>query len=192
MQNITDLLQNFGYIILFAYSLGGGMVALIAASALYATRGLLDPILIISVSIAGNIIGSSALAYIARYQKSLFMDYFKSHKKSIALNRYYIKKYGLALIIGSKFIYGFKTIVPLAIGISGYSLTKFIITNALACAIWGISIGGTTIIATDFIIRLKDQYSAIFSYLSMGLIVGVILFIIIKSRKRQKKSPDIS
>ena len=52
-----------------------------------------------------------------------------------------MRKYGSIIIIIQKYIYGIKTLVPLAIALTPYSLTTFNLYNAIGAVVWGISIG---------------------------------------------------
>ncbi len=57
MQDIIDSLEQWGYILLFLYSLGGGYVGLITAGVMSAL-GKMDLFIAIFVAGVGNMIGS--------------------------------------------------------------------------------------------------------------------------------------
>ncbi len=140
MQETIDLIAKYGYAILFLYSLGGGFVALVGASVL-SYLGKMDLGLSIAVAIVGNFLGDVLLFYLARYQKALMQPYFTKHRRKLALVHLLMKKYGSFIIVFKKYIYGLKTLVPLAIALTPYSLAKFNLYNALGAVIWGVSIG---------------------------------------------------
>ena len=56
MQDIINLLSTYGYIILFLYTLGGGMVAIIVAGVL-SYAGKMDLSISITVAALSNAIG---------------------------------------------------------------------------------------------------------------------------------------
>lgn len=70
MQDIIVSLEKWGYMLLFLFSLGGGYVGLLTAGVMSAL-GKMDIIISILTAGVGNIIGSSLLAYLARYQKMI-------------------------------------------------------------------------------------------------------------------------
>ena len=119
MEDILSSLSTYGYIILFLYSFGGGMVAIIAAGVL-SYAGKMDLSASIAVAACANIIGSSFLFYMGRYNKKALMPYIRDHRRKLALSHILMKKYGDKIIFIQKFIYGLKTLVPMTIG-----LTKF-------------------------------------------------------------------
>ena len=140
MQETIDLITKYGYVILFLYSLGGGFVALIGASVL-SFAGKMDLSLSILVAIIANFLGDLMLFYLARYQKKMMQPYFVKHRRKLALVHVLMRKYGSVIIIVKKYIYGLKTLVPLAIALTPYSLAKFNLYNAIGAIIWGVSIG---------------------------------------------------
>lgn len=160
MEETLSNLQTYGYIALFVYSMGGGFIGLVAASVLSAL-GKLDLTLSIAIACCGNIAGSTLLAYLSRYQKQDFLRYFAKHKRKIALAHLYLRRYGIWLIFINKFIYGFKTILPLAIGLSSCSLKKFSFFNAFACMFWAVGIAIPSYLASDW---AKNTFERIQSY----------------------------
>ena len=81
MQDILTNLSTYGYIILFLYSLGGGMVAIIGAG-LLSFEGNMNLTLSVIIAAIANFIGDMILVYMGRYNKSSVMPYFKSHKRN--------------------------------------------------------------------------------------------------------------
>jgi len=140
MQDIINSLSTYGYIILFLYSLGGGMVAIIAAGILSYT-GKMDLTTSIAVAFVANAMGDSMLFYMSRYNKAQIMPYLKKHKRKLALSSLLMKKYGDKIIFFQKFVYGIKTLIPMGIGMTKYSAMKFNILNVISALIWSVVLG---------------------------------------------------
>ncbi|RDU71725.1 DedA family protein [Helicobacter brantae] len=186
MQETLNDIQTYGYIVLFVYSMGGGFVGIVAAGVLSAL-GKLDLSLSILIACLGNIAGSMLLAYLSRYQKQDFQKYLHKHKRKIALVYLYLRRYGILLIFINKFIYGFKTILPLAIGLSRYSFKKFFFFNALACLLWAVSIGLCSYWASDMAVAVFEKiqsYPYIMPLFLFTLVGGILLTLWIKSKKK--------
>lgn len=175
MQDMLSSLSTYGYIILFLYSLGGGMVAIIAAGVLSYTGQMNLGISIIIATIS-NTLGDSMLFYIGRYNKSMLMPYIKKHRRKLALSYVLMKKYGDKIIFFQKFVYGIKTLVPVAIGLTKYSYTKFNILNFISALIWAVLLGGASFLAGEFLTNLMSKISErpwimmIFVALAFGLV----------------------
>lgn len=159
MEDIIKELYVGGYLILFFYSLGGGMVALIAAGILSSSpdSNLNIGICIVTACIA-NIIGDAALVWVSRYNKSVVMPYIKKHRRKLALSHLLIKKHGAKIIIFKKFVYGLKTLVPLAIGFTKYSMIKFNIISVFGACIWAVTIGLGSYYAGTYFRKIFDIF----------------------------------
>lgn len=141
MDDMLSNLTTYGYLVVFLYSLGGGFLALLGAGVL-SFMGKMDLGLSMSIAFIANVIGDSLLFYMSRYHKSEMMEYLKKHKRKLAFSHLLMKRHGSWIIIMKKFIYGLKTLVPIAIGLSKYSFWKFSSYNALGALIWTIVVGG--------------------------------------------------
>jgi len=140
MEDTFSNLATYGYIGLFLYSLGGGFVALVGAGVL-SYMGKMDIGAAIAVAFVANALGDVMLFYMARYQKTTMMEGIRKHRRKLALSHIMMKKYGSWIILMQKFVYGIKTLIPIAIGLTKYDFKKFAILNVGSSAIWALSVG---------------------------------------------------
>ena len=140
MHEILDNLIAYGYVILFFYSLGGGFFALAAAGVL-SSMGRMDLSTSIGVAFVANFLGDQALLLFARANRHAVMDYLKKHRRKLAYSHLLMRRYGAWVIFLQKYIYGVKTLVPVAIGLTRYDAWRFGVLNLLAAALWAVSIG---------------------------------------------------
>lgn len=179
MQETIHSLEQWGYVLLFLYSLGGGYVGLITAGILSAL-GKMDLSLAIFVAALGNIVGSTLLAYLARYQKQEILALLQKHRRKIALSQIWLKRYGVWLIIFSKYLYGIKTIVPLAIGFNRFSLKTFALINALSCVLWALVVGICGYYASSGVIAVLEKIDANSYMIPLVLLaLGAVFYLII-------------
>ena len=140
MEDMLSNMVTYGYIGLFLYSLGGGFVALMAAAVL-ASQGKMDIGIVLSVAFIANFVGDTLLFYMARYHKNDMMNYLRTHRRKLALSHLLMKRHGAWVIYMQKFVYGIKTLIPLAIGITKFPFVKFTINNFFATIVWVIVVG---------------------------------------------------
>ncbi len=133
-------LSTYGYIILFLYSFGGGFIALVAAGVL-SYMGEMNLYISMLVAFSANFIGDSVLFYLSRYHKNEVMKYLHKHRRKLALSHLLMKKHGSWIIIMQKFVYGIKTLIPLAIGLTKYDFIKFTVLNLIGTALWALAFG---------------------------------------------------
>jgi len=187
VEDILSSLTTYGYIILFLYSFGGGMLAIIAAGVL-SYAGKMDLTTSIVVAAFANVIGSSFLFYMGRYNKKALMPYIKEHRRKLALSHILMKKYGDKIIFLQKFIYGLKTLVPMTIGVTKYPQTKFHIINTISAIFWALILGIGSYMAGDILMRIAAYFSenAILAPLILLSIVGIIWFYFQYATKKKR------
>lgn len=181
-------LETYGYIFLFFYSLGGGLVGIVAAGVLSAL-GKMDLTLSIFIASIANLIGSTLLAYLGRYQKKEFQKYIKQHQGKVALVRLWLIKYGVLLIFANKYIYGFKTLLPLIVGMSAYSLPKFLLYNAIASCLWGILMGVSGFLASNLAMEIFERIKSYPYALPLVFVfLVIVIWILLSKRERNKRA----
>ncbi len=155
MHEILENLITYGYIILFFYSLGGGFFALAAAGVL-SSMGKMDLATSMAVAFVSNFIGDMALLLFTRFNKHTMMDYLKKHRRKLAYSHLLMKRYGALVIFLQKYIYGVKTLVPIAIGLTRYDTVKFGILNLFASALWALVVGGASYLGGKTVLSLLE------------------------------------
>ncbi len=178
---MEDFIRDWGYIALFLYSFGGGFVGLIFAGVLsYAG----DLNIYISILVAGisNFLGDQFLFFLARKNKNYAKSMMGKYGRKIALAHLMMRKYGSFVVIIQKYIYGIKTLIPLAMGLTKYSAVKFSILNGLATFLWACIIGYLSFTAGEYILSLSDD----FKYVGVGIVLLIFLIISYIFKKIEK------
>ena len=153
MEDTFSNLETYGYIGLFLYSLGGGFVALIGAGVL-SFMGKMDLTLVMIIAFSANALGDVLLFYMARYQKSMMMEGLRKHRRKLALAHVMMKKNGSSIIFIQKFVYGIKTLIPIAIGLTKYDFKKFAILNVASSVVWTLVFGFGSYYSGEFLVKL--------------------------------------
>ncbi|MBW6489086.1 DedA family protein [Sulfurimonas sp.] len=158
MEDTFSNLATYGYIGLFLYSLGGGFVAIIAAGVL-SFIGKMDLTTSILIAFVANALGDFLLFYMARYQKSMMMNGLKKHRRKLALAHIMMRKNGSWIILIQKFVYGIKTLIPIAIGLTKYDFKKFAILNVLSAGVWALVFGLGSYYSGSFLMNIAETIS---------------------------------
>ena len=169
---MEQLIQDWGYVSLFLYSFGGGFVGLIFAGVLsYAG----DLNIYVSILVAGvsNFLGDQFLFFLARKNKNYAKDMMKKYGRKIALAHLMMRKYGSFVVFVQKYIYGIKTLIPLAMGLTKYSSIKFSILNAFATVLWACIVGYLSFTAGEYILSLGDDFKYV------GLAIVLVMFLLL-------------
>ncbi|PHR57064.1 MAG: hypothetical protein COA44_06645 [Arcobacter sp.] len=186
MDDMLNNLETYGYVVLFLYSFGGGFVALMGAGVLSYT-GHMDLTTSILVAFVANFIGDMVLFYMGRYNKKEVMVYMHKHKRKLALSHILMKKHGSWVVFLQKYVYGIKTLIPLAIGITKYDLKKFAILNLIAAALWSVVIGFGSFMAGEAIrsaYEVVAQKPWIAPLVLLSIISVIWWYLSVKTRKK--------
>lgn len=179
---MEDLIKDWGYIALFAYSFGGGFVGLIVAGVL-SFAGDLNIYISIAVAATSNFLGDQFLFFLARKNKSYAKDMMKNYGRKIALAHIMMRKYGSLVVFIQKYVYGIKTLIPLTMGLTKYSSIKFTIFNVFATIIWALIVGYGSYSAGEYILSIADD----FKYVGIGLVIVIALVISYVFKRIDKK-----
>jgi len=162
------------------------MIGLIAAGVL-SYIGKMDITVCIIVAGIANILGDTFLFYLTRYSKGQIMPYLKNQRRNLALSQILFKKYGSLIILIKKYLYGVKTIVPIAIALTKYSFVKFSVINVISSFIWAISVGLISFYMGDAVMKFYEYMKANFWILPLFLIAlcGAIYWYFSKTTKKK-------
>lgn len=169
---MESFIQDWGYIALFLYSFGGGFLAL-AIAGVFSSTGDLNIYYAIGVAIVSNFLGDQFLFLIARNNKSYAKSMMSKWGRKIALTHLLMRKYGIWILFIKKYIYGIKTLVPLAMGLTKFDFKKFTFYNLLAAIVWGIVVGMISYFLGQIFIDSLEEYK------NVGIVTLILLFIFI-------------
>ncbi|MDE6886454.1 MAG: DedA family protein [Helicobacteraceae bacterium] len=127
--------EDWGYVILFVWSILEGELGLIFAG-IASHTGHLNVFLAIFVAGLGGFVGDQIYFYIGRFNKSYIQKKFINQRRKLALAHLLLQKYGWPIIFVQRYMYGMRTIIPISIGLTRYSAVKFAIINLISAWIW--------------------------------------------------------
>ncbi len=172
---LVELMKEYGYIILFLWSVLEGESGLIMAG-LLTTTGDMNLYLAIFIAGLGGFAGDQIYFYIGRYNKKYVHRKFKGQRRKFALSHLLLKKYGWPIIFAQRYMYGMRTIIPIAIGLTRYDARMFAIINLFSAWTWA----AITIVPVWYfgeeILELLNQAKEYWYFaipLALGLVGGV-------------------
>jgi membrane protein DedA with SNARE-associated domain len=188
---LIELMKEYGYVILFGWSILEGESGLVMAG-LFASTGDMNLYLAIFIAGLGGFVGDQIYFFIGRYNKSYVYKKFQGQRRKFALAHLLLKKYGWPIIFIQRYMYGMRTIIPIAIGLTRYNYKKFALINLLSAWCWA----AITIVPVwyfgDIIIGLLKQAKE-YWYLAIPLalgFIGAVSYYFNKATKKQKKGSN--
>lgn len=135
-----NLLQQFGYPAIVAGAFLEGEVSLLVAAYL-ALRGYLSIELVVLCAFCGTYASDQLWYHIGRHQGQRILARRPGWQATADKALKHLRRYPDLWVLGFRFIYGMRTVMPLAIGMSGYSWRRYLVLNAIGVAIWASVIG---------------------------------------------------
>jgi len=130
-----DWLKEYGYAILFAWSILEGETGLIMAGVLSHT-GDMRYFLSVFVAGLGGFTGDQIYFYIGRFNKGFIQRKLHKQRRKFAIAHLLLKKYGWPIIFIQRYLYGLRTVIPISIGITKYSSKRFALINLISAWVW--------------------------------------------------------
>lgn len=127
--------ETWGYFILFCWSILEGELGLIFAG-LAAHDGKMDVVLAVFIAGLGGFVGDQIYFYIGRYNKHYIQKKLRSQRRKFAVAHLLLQRFGWPIIFIQRYMYGFRTVIPMSIGITRYSAKKFAIINLFSAWVW--------------------------------------------------------
>ncbi len=132
---LLELLKEYGYVVLFFWSILEGELGLIMAG-MMSFAGHMNLGLAIFVAGLGGFVGDQFYFYIGRYSKKYIHKKFKKYRRKFAIAHLLLQKYGWPLIFVQRYLYGLRTVIPMSIGLTRYSAKKFAFINLVSAWAW--------------------------------------------------------
>ncbi|MEA3498613.1 MAG: DedA family protein [Campylobacterota bacterium] len=183
------LMKEYGYIILFAWSILEGEMGLIMGGLLCHTGDMWLPLAIFIAGL-GGFVGDQIYFYIGRYNKKHVHKTFKGQRRKFALAHLLLKKYGWPIIFVQRYMYGMRTVIPISIGLTRYDAKTFAFINLLSAWAWA----ALTIVPVWYfgeeILKILE-YAKEHWYFALPLLLGfggsIIYYFNVATKKDRKK-----
>ena len=136
--NLAALIEAYGYwAVLAGTLLEGESVLLLAGFA--AHRGLLDLLAVIGVAVVGGFLGDQLFFFAGRHYGARVLARFPKYAPQVERAKALLTRYHVPVILGVRFMYGLRIVLPFTIGMSGIPVLRFQLLNLAGAAIWAAS-----------------------------------------------------
>lgn len=137
---LEQLLQDFGYLALLVGTFFEGETILVLAGFL-AFRQYLDIELVILTAFCGSYAGDQLWYFLGRRHGRRILGRRPRWQAMSEKALRYFQKHPDLWVLGFRFVYGLRTVMPVAIGLSGYPPLRYLGLNGIGAAIWAVALG---------------------------------------------------
>lgn len=137
--SLQTLIETYGYWALFIGTfLEGETIVVLAGFA--AHQGYLQLEKVVLISFLGSLLGDQLYFFLGRIKGREILKKRPKWKPMSTKIQPKLEKHQTLLILGFRFVYGFRTVTPIVIGMSNIKTSKFAILNSISAAIWATAI----------------------------------------------------
>lgn len=137
MEFIIGLIQSYGYIVLFIGTLLEGETVAALAGYMAYQEYLSLPIVMV-VAFVGAYLGDQIFFQIGRRRGRSFLARRPGWTDKVEQIYTRVQKHETLVIIGSRFMYGFRAALPVVLGTSSVSTKRFMALNGFGAIVWSI------------------------------------------------------
>jgi membrane protein DedA with SNARE-associated domain len=182
-------IEHYGYLaVLLGTFLEGETVLVLAGFA--AHRGYLNLPLVICCAFAGTVIGDQLFYYLGRTHSKKVLKWRQSWQPRIEQSQRLVARHQILILLGFRFLYGLRTVIPFTLGIAGVSRRVFIPLNILGALLWAGAVGGAGYIFGQALETLFGRLKHLELWIMLGIaVLGLALWFIYFWHAR-KDGPD--
>jgi membrane protein DedA with SNARE-associated domain len=190
MIDIPGLIDTYGYWAVFVGAFLEGETIL-ALAGLAAYRGYMDFRWVVLVALVAGFLGDQFYFFLGRYRGA---DMLKRHPKWQARAHKFdmlLARWHAPLIIGIRFMYGFRVVGPIMLGMGRVEAWKFVLYNFIGAAIWAPLIAGLGYLFGSALEAVIHDLKRVEVWAGLALLlIGMVVFIIQHVRReREDEAP---
>ncbi|MEK7149989.1 MAG: DedA family protein [Patescibacteria group bacterium] len=181
--SLINFISSYGYIAVFLGGIFEGETVLILGG-LAAYGGFLKLPYVFIFALAGALVSDWSWFFAGRYKGKKLIDRWPKLKNFMLKPQRHIDKRAAFLSFSLRFMFGFRTVVPLSLGMSTVKTPVFLFFNTLGSILWVLVIGISGYFFGDvleiFLGKLKRYEFKIIIYTLIGAIIIYAIYNLIK------------
>jgi membrane protein DedA with SNARE-associated domain len=189
--DFPGLIDSYGYLAVFIGAFLEGETIL-ALAGLAAHRGYLDFLTVVVIAGVAGFLGDQFYFFLGRYKGAKILRRFphaqqRAHKFDAMLSRWHAP-----LIVGIRFMYGFRILGPIMLGMGRVKTWKFVFFNFIGAAIWAPFIAGIGYLFGSILESVLGDLKRVelWAFVAM-LTIGLVFFLIhwLRARREDRRAP---
>jgi len=189
--NLEALLHHYGYLAVFAGTFLEGETVLVLAG-FFASRGLLSLLPVLVTAAAGAYVGHVFWFWLGRRQGTRLVRHFSRFERQIRRSLELVERYGAGAIFLTQYLYGLRIASAIVFGLSAMSLRKFLLYQALSCALWATLIGLLGFFFGRAVERVLGEAAAVEKCTLLFILLvggGIFLYHRLRERRMERRQP---
>jgi membrane protein DedA with SNARE-associated domain len=190
--DIPALIQAYGYAAIFIGAFLEGETVL-ALGGFAAFRGHLELWIVIVVALLAGFLGDQFYFFLGRLKGKDILARRPQWESKVHRFDELLSRYHAPLIIGIRFMYGFRIIGPILLGMGRVERWKFVVYNFIGACIWAPLIAGLGYLFGQAVeVLLQDIKEFEIAAMVVIVLISLATWLVWRYRQRRKERSDIS
>lgn len=173
---MEEFLQEYGYLALTAGTFLEGETAILVASSLVHT-GFFNGAYTVIFAFFGSFLSDWIYFLIGRFNGKYFVERRPALKKRFVPVQQFFLSHRLQVLFSYRFLYGFRVILPILIGMSGIRPWQFLGYSLVAGLLWATTVSGLGYVAGRVLDLTPQSFESnlplvVLGFGSLGLVIG--------------------
>ncbi len=173
---LQSLIETYGYAAVLAGTFLEGETVLVLAG-FAAHRGYLDLPLVVLAAFAGSVVGDQFYFFLGRRYGSAMLARFPGLQGRAARVQRLLERYHTPIIPALRFLYGLRTVGPVAIGMSRVEGLRFLLLNMVGAVVWAVVIAGAGFLFGNVFQAPRYEEIGFAAILAAGVVVWLIVWL---------------
>jgi membrane protein DedA with SNARE-associated domain len=184
--DLPGLIDSYGYIAVFVGAFLEGETIL-ALAGLAAYREYLDFTTVVVIAMLAGFAGDQFYFWLGRRKGQQILERFPNARERAVRFDAMLSRWHAPLIVGIRFMYGFRIVGPILLGMGRVPAWKFLVYNFIGAAIWAPLIAGLGYLFGNVLEAVLDDLKNVeLVAFAAIVIVGLGSVLVHRSRSRKK------
>ena len=184
--DLPALLDSYGYIaVAIGAFLEGEVILALAGLASY--RGYLDFHKVVAIAMVCGFLGDQFYFFLGRYKGQQILARFPNAKERAHRFDDMLKRWHAPLIVMIRFMYGFRILGPIMLGMGRVPSWKFVVYNFIGAAIWAPLIAGIGYFFGGALESVLGDVKKIELWIFAGVLLAGATLFLVHHRKRARE-----
>ncbi|HYC35043.1 MAG TPA: DedA family protein [Usitatibacter sp.] len=189
--DLPGLIESYGYLAVFIGAFLEGETIL-ALAGLAAYRGYLEFHLVVIAAMIAGFLGDQVYFFLGRWKGQQILARFPNMEARAQRFDALLARWHAPLIVGIRFMYGFRILGPIMLGMGRVPAWKFVVYNFIGAAIWAPLIAGIGYKFGEVVESVLGNVKRFEMWLFVAIVVigsSIFLFHHLRGRRRLPTPP---
>ncbi|MGF7153307.1 DedA family protein [Novosphingobium gossypii] len=186
---IEAIILRYGVAAIFVGAAVEGETVVVLGGIL-AHRGLIDPIAAAAAAVAGSFLADQTLFLAGRRFRGTERMQRIIGRPTFARAMARLERHPVIFILSFRFLYGLRTVSPVAVGVSQVPASRFLLLNGIAACIWGPLFTSLGYAFGDGVEAVFGRVRSMAHLLLAGLAAAAVMYLVILIVRWWRSRPD--